>query len=117
VTPLTNRYFLFMSSALRDKTAVMFNCSDQSNSNAADVIEEFASMCMTPFKSISCSPVLDLKPVMQSLNGAALAGFWVLFNHVDRLKLSYLQTFNKELQMIQQQFIVGELSTGLENLI
>lgn len=65
---------------------------------------------MTPFKTVACTPVLDLKPVMQSLNGAALACFWVLFKNVDRLKLSYLQTFNKEIQMIQQQFIVSDLT-------
>ena len=96
LTPLTNRYFVFISSALRDKTAVLFNSLETNNSNAGDVIEEFANICMTPFKQIGCSPILDLKPVMQSLNGAALACCWVLFKNIDKLKFSYLQTFNKE---------------------
>lgn len=97
ITPLTNRYFVFISSALREKSAVLFNSSEASNSIAGDVFEEFSNICMTPFKKFVCSPIIDLKPLMQSLNGAALSSFWVFYKNIDKLQFSYLQTFNKEI--------------------
>ena len=47
---------------------------------------------------------------MQYLNGAALASVWIFFEHIDKLEYIHLQTFNKEIQMVQQQFIIAELS-------
>lgn len=44
---------------------------------------------------------------MQYLNGAALASVWIFVEHMDRLKFEILQTFNKEVQMVQQQFIIA----------
>jgi hypothetical protein len=64
MTPLTNRYFVFIASALREKSSVLFNSSETSNSIAGDVFEEFSNMCMAPFKKVVCTPVLDLKPLM-----------------------------------------------------
>ena len=55
LTPLTNRYFVFMSSTLREQSAVLFNNSNQSHSIAGDIFEEFASLCMTPFKKVLCN--------------------------------------------------------------
>lgn len=98
---MTNRYFVFISSTLREKSAVLFNSSEASNSIAGDVFEEFSNLCMSPYKKVVCNPLLELKPLMQYLNGAALASFWVFFENLDRLQSSYLQTFNKELQMLQ----------------
>lgn len=97
ISPLTNRYFVFISSTLREKSAVLFHSSDASNSIAGDVFQEFSNLCMTPYKKVVCSPIIDLKPLMQSLNGAALAAFWMYYESLDQLQYSYLQTFNKEL--------------------
>ena len=51
-----------------------------------------------------------MKMLMQFLNGAALASVWIFFEHVDKLDYVHLQTFNKEIQMVQQQLIIAELS-------
>jgi hypothetical protein len=90
MTPLTNRYFVFISSALREKSAVLFNSTETSNSIAGDVFEEFSAVCMTPFKKVLCTPIFDLKPLMQTLNGAAFASFWVFYKNIDKLRFSYL---------------------------
>ncbi len=97
LTPLTNKYFVFIASTLRDKSAVLFNSTEASNSIAGDVFQEFSNMCMTPFKKIVCNPVLDIKPLMQSLNGAALANFWLFFENIDKLQSNFVAMFNKEL--------------------
>ena len=102
LTPLTNRYFVFISSALREKSAVLFNNSN----NSGDVFEEFSNICMTPYKKVVCNPLLQLKTIMQSLNGAALSSFWVYFENIDKLQSAYLQAFNKEIQIIEQQFLI-----------
>lgn len=75
-----------------------------------DIFEEFSSVCTVPFKQYKCNPRLSMKSLMQFLNGAALASVWIFFEHIDKLDFVHLQTFNKEIQMVQQQFIIAELS-------
>lgn len=50
LTPLTNKYFLFISSALREKSAVLMKCTI-SHSYANDIFEEFSNLCTVPYKS------------------------------------------------------------------
>jgi hypothetical protein len=47
---------------------------------------------------------------MHILNGAALGGVWILFEHINQLEYTHLITISKEVQMVQQQFIIAELS-------
>jgi hypothetical protein len=82
---LTNKYFVFISSTLREKSAVLINNQELGNSGAGDIFEEFSNLCMTPFKKIVCNPILSLKSLLKSLNGAALASFWVFYENVDKL--------------------------------
>jgi len=109
MTPLTNKYFVFISAAFREKSAVLFKCVP-SHDYAGDVYEEFSNICAVPFKGYQCNPMMTMKALMQYLNGAALASVWVFFEHIDKLDYVHLQTFNKEIQMVQQQFIIAELS-------
>ena len=110
LSPLTNKYFVFISAALREKSAVLFRCMP-THDYAGDVFEEFSNICSVPFKTFQCSsPFVPMKSLMQFLNGAALASTWIFFEHVDKLDYVHLQTFNKEIQMVQQQFIIAELS-------
>ncbi len=57
-----------------------------------------------------CSPELGMRVLMQYLNGCALGGVWILLEHLDRLAPLVLSTLNKEIQMVQQQFIISELA-------
>jgi len=83
---------------------------------AGDVFEEFSNLCCVPFKTFHCSSIyVTMKSLMQFLNGAALASSWIFFEHVDKLDYVHLQTFNKEIQMVQQQFIIAELSQDGED--
>ena len=50
LSPLTDRYYVFISSALREKSGVLFRCN-QSHQHASDVFEEFAHQCHMPYKS------------------------------------------------------------------
>jgi hypothetical protein len=110
LSPLTNKYFVFISAALREKSAVLFRCMP-THDYAGDVFEEFSNLCCVPFKTFQCSSIhVTMKSLMQFLNGAALASSWIFFEHVDKLDYVHLQTFNKEIQMVQQQFIIAELS-------
>jgi hypothetical protein len=109
LTPLTTKYFVFISSAFREKSAVLFRCIPD-HAKAEDVFHEFSNICTTPFKSFDCNKNMSMRHLMQYLNGAALASIWVFFEHIDKLNYINLQTFNKEIQMVQQQFIIAELS-------
>jgi hypothetical protein len=109
LTPLTTKYFVFISSAFREKSAVLFRCIPD-HAKAEDIFHEFSNVCTTPFKGFDCNKNMSMRHLMQYLNGAALASIWVFFEHIDKLNYINLQTFNKEIQMVQQQFIIAELS-------
>ena len=44
LSPLTDRYYVFASSALREKSGVLLRCN-QAHQHASDVFEEFAHQC------------------------------------------------------------------------
>jgi hypothetical protein len=96
ITPLTNKYFVFVSAAFREKSAVLFKCIP-SHDYCGDIYQEFSSICSVPFKEYQCNSKFSMKNLMQFLNGAALASVWIFFEHVDKLDYTHLQTFNKEI--------------------
>jgi hypothetical protein len=98
-----------MSSALREKSGVLFRCN-QSHQHASDVFEEFCHQAHMPHKSFQCNRDMNVSQLMQVINGAAMAKFWVFFEHLDNLPLVHFQIVVKEIQMVQQQYIIAELS-------
>ena len=99
ITPLTERIFVFISSALRQKNSVMLRCIPQ-HTAASDVVQEFASLCNVPFKSFQCREDVSLSSLTQLLNGVSMASVWVFFEHLDRLPLAVLSVLLKEIQLI-----------------
>jgi hypothetical protein len=84
ITPLTNRYFVFCSAALREKSAVIFK-SIPSHSKAGDIFEEYASICTIGLQQICLndnSSTSQLKSCMKFLNAAALTNCWVHYEHL-----------------------------------
>jgi hypothetical protein len=53
---------------------------------------------------------MQVSQLMQVINGAAMAKFWVFFEHLDNLSLVNFQIIIKEIQMVQQQYIIAELN-------
>lgn len=105
-TPLTSKYFLFMACSLRESSSVMFK-TNTSHQYAGDVFEEFSSLCGMGQKRLCIHGGTSTAALMQVLNGAALANFWVLFEHITKLSLMDLQIVIKEIQMVQQQFLIS----------
>ena len=98
-SPLTDRYYVFLSSALREKSGVLFRCN-QYHQHSADVFEEFAHQCHMPYKSLQCNQDMQVAQLMQVINGAAMARFWVFLEHLDNLPLVNFQIIIKEIQMV-----------------
>ena len=40
-----------------------------------------------PYKSFQCNQDMNVSQLMQVINGAAMAKFWVFFEHLDNLPL------------------------------
>lgn len=112
-TPLTTRYFIFMSGTIRETSAVLFKTS-LSEDMASDVFEEFAHLCGVGMKRMLITPSTPLQALMMSLNGAALGNIWTLFEHIERISSPNIQVLCKEIQMMQQQFIIAELGNDSE---
>jgi len=49
LTPLTNKYFVFIAAALREKSAVLFRCVP-THDYCQDVFSEFSNLCTVPYK-------------------------------------------------------------------
>lgn len=54
LTPQSDRYVVFMSSALREKSGVLFK-TNGSHTHAGDVFEEMANLCHMAYKSFLCN--------------------------------------------------------------
>lgn len=63
-----------------------------------------------PYKSLQCNQDMQVAQLMQVINGAAMARFWVFLEHLDNLPLVNFQIIIKEIQMVQQQYIIAELN-------
>ena len=87
---------------------MLFRCN-QAHQHASDVFEEFAHQCHMAHKSFQCNQDMQVSQLMQVINGAAMAKFWVFFEHLDNLPLVNFQIVLKEIQMVQQQYIIAEL--------
>lgn len=96
LTPVTNRYFVFIAAALREKSAVMLKCSP-SVPKGSGIFEEFSTIRSTPHRVFQCNEDLNMKLLMQQLNGAALASVWVFYEHLDKLPFINYQTLIKEI--------------------
>lgn len=103
--PCTERYFVFIASALREKNAVMFECVPKAES-ASFIVEELAAFAAVPFRSVQCGAHMNLSAITQMLNGCALANFWIFLEHMDLLQMDSLSILIKEIQLIQEQFAV-----------
>ena len=120
ITPLTNRYFVFRSAALREKSAVILECvSDQSHTK--DIYEEYSNICTVCMQTFQCKDSVQtlgsqLKSLLKYLKGAASVNAWVHYEHLDKLTYSEFKAFTKEIQMMQRQFITQELTNALKDL-
>lgn len=111
-TPLTTRYFLYIGCALRESSSVLFK-TNTSHQYAGDVFEEFSNWCGMGSKKIAICAGMSTNTLMQVLNGAALANLWMIFEHINKLSGSDLQVITKEIQMVQQQFLISDTGESL----
>ena len=114
LAPLTERYFVFMASSLREKSSVLFQCIP-THQIAGQIVEEMAALSAVPFKTVNCSNHTDLSALTQLLNGVAMSQVWVFLEYMDRLPLIGLSILLKEIQLIHQQFVVGQYSRVVDD--
>ena len=60
--PVTERYFVFIASSLREKSSIMFQCIP-AYLNAAEIVEEFASFAQVPLKTVGCHNDMNLSAI------------------------------------------------------
>ena len=88
ITPLTERYFVFIASSLREKSSVMFQCIPEQQT-ASEIVEELACFAAVPWKTIHCGQHMNLSAITQLLNGCAIGAHGhppdgVSFNSIER---------------------------------
>ena len=54
-----------------------------------------------PYKNFQCNQDMNVAQLMQVINGAAMARFWIYLEHMDNLPLVTFQIIVKEIQMVQ----------------
>ena len=106
-SPLTTKYFLYLSGAIRETSSLVFR-TNTSEETISEFFEEFSSICGVSSKSIYLSTQTEMEFLMQCLNGVALTSTWANFEHLDNLSMKDFQVLMKEIQMIQQQFLIAE---------
>eukprot|EP01022_Parablepharisma_sp_SALTPOND_P015845 TRINITY_DN226_c0_g1_i1.p1 TRINITY_DN226_c0_g1~~TRINITY_DN226_c0_g1_i1.p1 ORF type:complete len:1702 (+),score=202.84 TRINITY_DN226_c0_g1_i1:4338-9443(+) len=106
--PMAEKVFVNITSSLREKSGIITK-SYSGLDQGTEVFEEFAAICATPLHLFKCYNTTTLKHALQMVNAAALAGVWLLFENLEKLEPLTLTTLSKEIQMVQQQFIIADL--------
>lgn len=112
ITPLTSRYFVFIASALRERSSIMLQCGPH-NLLGSEIVSELSELVNIPYKTVFCGSHSTISSLTSLLNGAAMADTWIFFEHLDKLSLTTLTTFLKEVQLLQQQFIISNFNKNL----
>ena len=74
------------------------------------MVEEFANICAYPVhKTFLSKNGISLTKLFNLLHGAAYANFWLILEDFNNLPLEMLSILNKEIQLIQQKFIIADL--------
>jgi len=108
ITPLTTRLFVFMSSSLRENSAVLYKCG-KGQPMAGELFREFANTCAIGYREYTCTPDMGMGALIQYLTGGAFSRIWLGFEFIDLLPYTLLTVFNKEVQLMQQQFIISDM--------
>ncbi len=106
--PVSEKLFVNISSSLREKSGVVARCHSAFDVGG-EVFQEFACLCSMPLQKLVCHEHVTLRQALQYVNAAALAGVWLLFESLEHLPILTLVTLSKEIQMVQQQFIIADL--------
>lgn len=108
-TPETTRYYLYLSSVLRESGSVLFQPKPGSDT-PKEVISEFANAMGVCCQFLPLSATSSTSLVMNFLNGAALAHIWLCLEGVTSLPLASLHSVIRETQMVKQQFLIASIS-------
>lgn len=88
-------------------------------SHTKDIFEEYSNICTVCMQTFQCKDSIQtigsqFKSLLKYLKGAASVNAWVHYEHLDKLTYSEFKAFTKEIQMMQQQFIIQELTNDSE---
>ena len=108
-TPETTRYYLYLSSVLRESGSVLFRPQPGSDT-MKEAVAEFANAMGVCCQFIPLTLSSSTSLVMNFLNGAALAHVWLCLEGVTSLPLHALHAVIRETQMVKQQFLIAGVS-------
>ena len=109
ITPITEKYFVFISAALREKSAIGFKTIPGEESTSS-IIEEFATLCSVAYKNFVVPRSASLELLSTLVLAAANGNFWLNLEHLHNLPFSSLKWLNKEIQLVQQRVILADLN-------
>ena len=81
-----------------------------------EIFNEFAVLCSTQLQHFKCFETTVLKHCMKFVNAAAITNIWLIFENLERLPNLELNILSKEIQMIQQQFIIADLAASSQEV-
>jgi len=113
ITPVTERYFVYMSSALREKSAVAFRTIPAQDS-CGNIVEEFANLCTIPLQKFHISSTFNFNLLLAYVSASAFGSTWVLLEHLNNLPFELMTVLNKEIQIVQQKVILADLNRASE---
>lgn len=108
-TPESTRYYLYLSSVLRESGSVLLQPQPGSDT-PKEAISEFANAMGVCCQFLPLSATSSPSLVMNFLNGAALAHIWLCLEGVTSLPLAALHAVVRETQMVKQQFLIAGIS-------
>ena len=109
ITPISEKYFVFISSALREKSGVAFRAIPRDNF-CSHIVQELANVCTVPLRSFFVTNNSSPSYLLQCINGSAFSNTWLCLEHINNLKLEVFRIVCKEVLIMQQKYILSEIN-------
>ena len=114
IAPLSEKYFVFISSSFREKSGTGFKSLNFYDSGCVSVIKELANMCSIACFCFQVTENYDVSNLKLSLFGSIFSNCWVVLEKFNVLPLEIIKTVCKEILILQQKYILAEINDDRE---
>lgn len=114
ITPLTEKYFVYICSSFREKSGTCFKSFNCNDDQCNQTVQELANLCSTAFFSFESTKNSDFSTLKNVVKGSIYSNCWAFINNFNVLSLGFIEIICKEIQILEQKYILAEINNENE---
>lgn len=114
ITPITEKYFVYICSSFREKSGTCFKFSNSFKNNCGEYIQELGNLCSVPVFSFFITFNHNINELKRVIAGSVYSNCWVLIENFSNIALEIMQIISKEILILEQKYILAEINNDNE---